>query len=257
MTIRLLSAMMLLVVPLQAEWMRQGYCAKGRWSDVATPHALSYFTDDPLLRDDGQDFCIACTAEEKATLHLNIKAKTVVRPIGTIARMNVFDVFYYFSGEETPRWKFVLVKTGPDQYREIIHVQRTTIEQVIGPTTIVKAGLESILSARAPVGVRNITYGDYFWLGEDGPILVNVDEPAKAAGIAGVPPGKGIYGLVVIDFPTMTATLPLVDLSMAICCTADRIEVKFKLQRGKVTITSARYLALVYRPDGSIGPRSQ
>lgn len=243
MTMKLILAMILLAVPSQAEWRRQGYSGKGQWSDIATPHALSYFTDDPLLRDDANDFCIACTDEEKATLHLKIKVRAEVRPVGHLGGLAVVDVLYYFESKDTPDWKFVLVKMGSDEYREIVHVQGRLTDWYVGPTALVKAGQEWILNARASAGGnKGVTYGDYFWLGKDGPVMVELDEVSIRAGVPLVPRGKSIYGVVDVDFPTMTATLKLEDQKMWGCCSGDSIVVKFKLHQGKVKIRGARYV---------------
>ncbi len=114
----------------------------------------------------------------------------------------------------------------------------------IGPTVLVKAGSEPILDARALAGGdKGVTYGDYFWLGAGGPVLVDLDEPVKRAGTPLLPHGKSLYGLVYVNFQTLTATLPLRDSGWALCCSDDRIVVQFSIVKGEVSITGAKYVA--------------
>ena len=172
----------LLGVPSHAEWRRHVVSGKGAFFDTPQPHSLSYFRRDPFLRDDANDFCISCSPAEKASLHLKIRSRTELHPIGVLAGFTLFDVLYFFESEETPRWKFVLVKTGRDLYREIFHVQRTQTDQNVGLSSLVRAGKEQILSTRAFAGGnKGIEYGDYFWFNESGPVMVDVNGPVGSS----------------------------------------------------------------------------
>jgi hypothetical protein len=237
-----MKAFLLLVValafPSHAEWRRQCYSAKGSWSDKPQPHPLAYLTRDPFLRDDANDFCVSCTPAEKATLHLKFKARTELHRIEVLGGFILFDVLYYFEGKETPDWKFVLVKTGPNLYREIVHVQRTQTDQQVGLPSLVNADEEQLLSTRAFAGGNHgMEYGNYFWFDKNGPVMVDVDGPILKAAESRLPQGKRLYGSWTVDFLGLTAILPVTD-----CCSGGSIAIKFKLDRGQVVVTEERYV---------------
>src|SRR5262249_3124095 len=212
------------------------------WFDTPQPHALSYFTEDPFLRDDGNDFCVLCTSDEKAKLHLTWKARTEILRLGVLGGFTIFDALYYFQDSEKPDWKFILVKTGLDEYREIFHVQRTQIDQYIGPSHIVTIGNNQILDARAFVGGnKGLKYGDYFWFGKNGAVVVDVEGPALKAAVPRLPRGTKIFGDVEVNFPTLTARVPVTNRDASLCCSGS-VEIKFKLVNGQIVVIGARYV---------------
>ena len=238
---RIAILVLVLVVPASAEWRRQVLTAKGDWFGTAQAHPLSYFVRDPFLRDDGNDFCIACTPEEKSTLHLKIKSRTEVQRVGVLNGFEVFDVLYYFGEDGTLDWKAVLVKVGPDQYREIFHVQRTQVDQYVGPSKLVTAGQERLLSTVAFVGGnKGMEYGDYFWLSKNGPVLLDTGVLVTAARSA-LPNGKAPGGQPRIDFRVMIARISANSAGNYLCCDGGVVEVKFRLQDGRITITRTHY----------------
>jgi len=229
----------ILTSPLGAEWQRKGYSAKGDWKDTAHPHPLSYFTQNPFLLDDANDF--ASTPEEKAALPLKMKARAEVRRFGVLGGFTVFDVLYFFEDKEAPDWNFVLVKTGTDEYREIVHIQRTQNDQYVGPSQIVTCGKEQILDKRAHAGGNmGVLYGDYFGLGKDGPVILDVDGPILKAAEGAIPKGKHIYGVVQADFAALKATVPLQSWNER-CCSGS-VEVKFRCDRNRIIATNAKYM---------------
>jgi hypothetical protein len=240
---KFLALIVALAVTSQAEWRRQVYSGKGAWSDTPQPHSLSYFTQDPLLRDDANDFCMSCTQAEKATLHLKFKARAELHRIGTLGGFPLFDVLYYFEQKDTPDWKFVLVRTGPDQYREIFHVQRTQTDQQVGFSSLIKAGNEIILSTRAFAGGnQGIQYGNYFWFDKNGPVMVDVDGPIRLAAEPLLPKGKELYGVWDIRLPALTASLPVRGENDMRCCTGGSVAIKFKLDQGLLVVTESHYV---------------
>jgi hypothetical protein len=241
MRMRLAILWLLLVIPASAEWRRHVLTAKDGWFDAPQSHPLAYFVRDPFLRDDGNDFCISCTPAEKATLHLKIKAKTDVKQIGVLNGFAVYDVLYYFGEDESPAWKAVLVKVSPDQYREIFHVQRTQVDQYVGPSRLVNVGREQLLSTVAFAGGnKGMEYGDYFWLSKDGPVIVDTSTLVKAANAA-LPSGKRAYGQPHIDFPTLTARIWAISEDEYSCCSGGVVVVNFQLQQGRMVISESRY----------------
>jgi hypothetical protein len=231
----------LLVIPAAAEWRRHVLTAKDGWFDTPQPHPLAYFVRDPFLRDDGNDFCISCTPGEKATLYLKIKSRTDVQRIGVLNGFALYDVLYYFGESDSPDWKAVLVKVGPDQYREIFHVQRTQVDEHVGPSRFVNAGQEQLLSTVAFAGGnRGMEYGDYFWLSKNGPVIVDTSTFLKATHSV-LPNEKTEYGQPHIDFPTLTARIWAISEGEYSCCGGGVVEMKFQLQQGRIAIGETRY----------------
>jgi hypothetical protein len=116
-----------IAAPLHAEWQRivQG---KDYSEDASAAHPLSYFTRNPFLRDDSSSLCTDCrTAEGKADSALSYKANVKVRQVGVISDLPVLEVDYAFTDRQddsfTERWISILVRTGPQAYNEIYHLQ--------------------------------------------------------------------------------------------------------------------------------------
>ena len=49
--------LLLLTLTMQGGWQRVVQSGKGAVSDMPTAHALTYFTADPLLRDEANELC--------------------------------------------------------------------------------------------------------------------------------------------------------------------------------------------------------
>jgi len=64
-----------------------------------SPHhnALSYFTANPFLRDDGNEFFELCTPSGKAASFQKYTIRSMVRPVGALAGYRVVNVLYYPS----------------------------------------------------------------------------------------------------------------------------------------------------------------
>jgi hypothetical protein len=80
-----------------ADWQRHVFTPKGDSFDTPAPHSLAYFTRDPFLRDDGDDFCTSCTPADKATVHTRHRFRTELKKIGDLHRFAIYDLFYRFD----------------------------------------------------------------------------------------------------------------------------------------------------------------
>ena len=108
-------------VPATAQWRRVVLSGKGKSLDVPSPHALSYFTANPFLRDDANEFCELCTTPGKAASSQKYTIRSMVKPVGVLAGYRVVDVLYYPSPRANAsvagaKWKSILVQTGTDRY---------------------------------------------------------------------------------------------------------------------------------------------
>lgn len=134
---------------------------------------------------------------------------------------------------------------APNQYREIYHLQLNQLGAKIHPSTLVKAGLDTILATVTDAGGnKGMTTEDYFWFDRSGPNLIDLDPIAKAANAA-IPPDKRVYnsGWGGIEaFPSLRFGIGVADNTSSLCCSGG-VEVKFTLDHGKVVVTSARYFS--------------
>ena len=123
---RLLFLAVLLILPAgAANWERFSSSGKGYGIGIAEPHPLSYYTRYPSLRDDY--FCYRCSPEKRLALAkqerlLGIR-NTEVKLVGTVHGFKIYDVIYWYG--EKREWKSILVRTGPNQYREIWFDEKT------------------------------------------------------------------------------------------------------------------------------------
>ena len=159
----------------RAQWRRDVYSWKGSWSDVPSPHALSYYTDNPFLRDEVNDLCVVCTPAGKAESAKKYAVRTEVKPVGVLAGFRVFDVLYYLGergqgAPAAPKWKSILVEVGPDSLQEIFHLQASRVPVSLKPSSIVQSGGERVLvSMDRDGGNGGGCWEGYWWFDRDGP----------------------------------------------------------------------------------------
>jgi hypothetical protein len=146
--------LILLASPAAAGWQRRVSTPKGSRFDVPQPHALSYFTRYPALRDESGDLvCNSCSPEKRLTLAKEVKCRTEVRLVGTVRGFTIYDVLYFFGDDKAPDWKSILIRTRSGLYREIWHYQRTEGDiwpsfLVNGPPRLGATGDETDLGGR-------------------------------------------------------------------------------------------------------------
>jgi hypothetical protein len=214
---------------------------KGGWTDTATPHPLEYFTNDPFPRDDGNDFCIACTLEDKATIHLKKKSSSKVQPVGTLEGFKIYDVFYYFDDDPRIAWKSLLVESKRNQFIEIYHLQPT--QATIGASFIIQAGGATLLSTKDPIpGTGAFSYETYWEFDKTtGPVRVDIETIGDAA-VSVIPKGMSIWKGYGLDVAALNYSVAVWKEGDANCCpTGGSVEVQFKIVHGKIEITSKRY----------------
>jgi hypothetical protein len=185
------SLLLLLPSTVHAQWRRIVISAKGEFTDASAPHPLRYFTADPFLRDDGGDFCERCTPPDKERYVIT----SDVRPLGTLAGFPLFEILYTMSHRDKSQpdevdWKFILVQTGTNSYREIFHLQRGWP----GPGTltsaaIVKVGDENVLATHdSDNGNGGGCVEGYWWFDSSGPHQLDFSKLRDAIK-SHVPPG--------------------------------------------------------------------
>jgi hypothetical protein len=164
-----------LCLPASGQWNRVVISGKGESSDIPLPHPLSYFTAYPFLRDDGDDFCGLCTPEDRAKSAEQYAIRPMVRPVGILAGYHIFDVLYDVSrrndsGHSEVGWKSILVRVGPDRYKEIFHLQASGGAPSLKPSSIVRSRRERVLiTMDFDGGVGGGCWEGYWWSDRTGP----------------------------------------------------------------------------------------
>jgi hypothetical protein len=234
----------ILIVPCtSAAWDRHVLSGKGEFVDSPAPHPLAYFTRDPFLRDDGDQFCADCSAAGKAQVHEAHKFKTELQKVGRIGGFDVFDLYYYFDDDASTGqidWKSILVETASGQYREIFHLQPT--QAMIQPAYFVDAGGEQLLATRDVIpGTGNNYYEDYWWFGPEGPVRINLEVIATALR-SSLPPGYGVWKGGGLDLPHLVYRSSVWKDGDANCCpTGGTVEILFRLQGGQLVATKTEF----------------
>lgn len=181
----------LLLSPLcteaHAQWNRILISGKGGLTDTPTPHPLSYFTAKPYLRDDGGDLCLRCLDENGKTLSpQDYQIQAEVQKLGTLSKFEIVEVLYKMRNaqisDDPPaiHWKSILVKTGPNQYREMYHLQALYIPAVLKPAKIFNINGEKILATNdSDGGNGGGCFEGYWWFDASGPHPLDF-KPAEA-----------------------------------------------------------------------------
>ena len=162
-------------------WARIVFSGKGRFTDTPVSHSLTFFTANPLLRDDGDDLCTDCrTLESRARDTASLTSKLTA--VGTLAGFKIWDLIYSGTYKNLPvNWKSVLVQTGPDRYAEIYHLQASGLLNHLSPTRIVHASAETILATGDPDGGNGGgCWEAYWWFDKSGPHQIDFSVLAPA-----------------------------------------------------------------------------
>jgi hypothetical protein len=226
-------------------WKRHVGTPKDAWFDSPEPHALEYFTKYPALLDESGDFCFLCSPEKKrATAAAAPEPKAEVHLVGAIKGFSVYDFFYRFTCQGCVDWKSVLVKTGPDSYREIYHREPTQVDARALPSEVVAFGSESLLKSRYFVGGTHGVYlDDYYWFDRVGPTLVDFSPLVKAIRVfRGEKPENPFDSIAKFGSFQTDDSSPLMPMGYQAIVTRDgkepvRLTVNFRLDRGRVVVT--------------------
>lgn len=224
-------------------WQRHVRCGKGNSFDTPRPQSLAYFIDDPFLGDDGDQFCSVCTPKGKSSVHLQYKFTTETHNVGALHGFEIDDVYYRFdehAGTSTIEWKSILVKVGPDRFRERYHLQHT--EAKIAPSYLLKAGGEQILATRDVIpGTGNYYYEDYFWFSAAGPKRIDIEKIAKVVE-AILPSGHGVWKGGGLNMAALTYHSPVWKSGDANCCpSGGTVFVRVSLDGNRSLVASKSY----------------
>jgi hypothetical protein len=226
-----------------AVWQRHVLTEKGERTDHAKPHTLAYFTRYPMLREETDPFCYLCTPEKRLSEAKKYKVRTELRYIGTIHGFAIYDLFYRFNNPSDPDWKTILVKSGPNEFREIYHCEPTQVDARAVRSSIVIVSREGVLSTRYWHGGNSGGHtDDYYWFDETGPHPLDLT-PAIAAAQSALPKGYEIWASGDGRFLDSSSKLRwwVQTKRDSRCCDGGEVEVHFKLDHGRVVVTRTRY----------------
>ncbi|HXT85684.1 MAG TPA: hypothetical protein VN745_01555 [Verrucomicrobiae bacterium] len=169
---------------------------------------MSYFTANPFLRDDGGDLCVLCTHAGRAKAAERYVITSEVQRLGRLAGFPIVQILYRVGprggGEPARiRWKFLLVQTGKDLYREIYHLQAYYVVPPLESAKIVNVGDEQVLvTDDSDGGNGGGCWEEFWWFDSSGPHLLDFSQ-VKAAIVKAVPKGA--------EFSTSCSALHLED----------------------------------------------
>jgi hypothetical protein len=226
-----------------AEWHRFVTMRKGSWEDTPAPQPLSYFTRYPSLRIEEDK--VLGTPEQRLAAAKKVKARTELHLIGNINGFPVYDLFSYVespysSNGGSPDWKSILVKTGPDRYREIYHDEPN--EGKVMPSFLRQLGGETVLGAFD--NQYRMDAAEEFWCFSMGvPIRLNLEPlwqaamkatPADQYTLAGSPFARVIHSDSVSVNTFQNCNMPR-------CASRGRVHVKFKMQQCSLRVVSSEF----------------
>jgi hypothetical protein len=223
-------------------WQRHVLTGKGERTGLAAPHTLEYFTRYPMLREETDPFCYLCTREKRLSEAKTYKVKTELRYIGTIQGFAIYDLFYRFDNPSNPDWKTILIKSGPNEYREIYHCEPWNTYTRTPRSSIVNVGRESVLSTiYSHGGNKGGHTDDYFWFDETGPHPLDLTPVIEAAQSA-IPKGYVLWAWTDGALDSSAKLRWWVQKKPAwMCCDDGEVEVHFKLDHGRAIVTRTRY----------------
>jgi len=248
----LLSSMM--VAQPQADrgqpgpWKRYVTTPKGAWFDSPAPQPLAHFTRYPALLDMSGDFCYLCSPEKKlSTAKATKEPKAEVHEVGSIGGWTIYDVFYRFQSEGAIDWKSILVRTGPDEYREIYHDEPA--EGKPNPSFLIKIGEETV------VGVRDNAYRmdllEEYWCFDAGAPLQLSFKPVWKAARSAIPADS----LIIENpngpgnFPNLAISAPVLAPRGAPCCEIlGAVRVAFTMERCAISVSGVEFRPGAGRP---------
>lgn len=239
--VKLIFLSILLAPIMSAAWERLVVDARYGRVDAAEPHPLEYFTRYPALRDESGDFCYLCKPEKRLAEAKRVRARADVRSVGTIRGFTISEIFYYFDDSEKALWKSILVKVGPNSYREIYHDNPP--EGEVARSFLVKAGAETLLGVEDNV-YRSDAVEEYWWFGPEGPVRLDFRPVAKAAQ-ASLPKGKSIsWGGTFNGRTTLEKLVVRIGIRSewnGRCCDNGVVTVNIKLSGGRVIVTGTHF----------------
>lgn len=240
-----------------AQWRRIVFSGKGESTDVPAPHPLSYFTANPFFRDDGGDLCVVCTPAGRAKAEQDYVITSEVQRLGSLAGFPVVQILYRVGsrGSNEPaeiRWKFLLVQTGKDLYREIYHLQAYYVVPPLKSAEIFKVGDEQVLATDDSDGGNGGGCWDgYWWFDSSGPHQLDFSA-VRAAITKHVPSGATFWTTcwaLHLGDEEIKSPVQKSDARCHSCGTPGEVTARFRLDGAVAVPVSVKYVANLSGPE--------
>lgn len=241
-----LTLVALSVFPASAAWERHVIAAPANRIDHPQAHSLAFFTRYPLLRTEDPSAFGNCTPEQKLAKAKSTKATAEVSLAGKLSGFAIYDVIVHFE-EDSASWKFILVKIGPNRYREIYHLEAGFMDE-IKHSAVVRIGDRHILRSVDTVAGNGVaTYQAYFWFDKDGPTWIDWTPIWNAARLAAPSDGRTMEK----DWNSAKDLahffrVPIRGTNDYTCCSGS-VDVKFVINHGRIQVVEAKYNPDAYR----------
>jgi hypothetical protein len=265
---RLSAAVLLAVAPtlLCAQVQTKVSTSKGSALESPVPHALAWWTHDPLRLDASGDLMIGLRAQDgQIVTAQDYRVKQEVKIVGTMAGRKILQIVttidagprivssgWAGAGEAPAQWKSLLVQTGApvqtgadDQYIEIYKLQADSgTFQPMTPAAIYGAGPDAILGTYDPDSGNGGGCDDgYWWFDRDGPHAVNFSPLYDA--IARALPRESTYTrncwALHLEKSELRSWVQKSDAECHACGGLGEIQAEFIIERGAAIPVSVRF----------------
>lgn len=243
MVARFTLCVVLTATSVSAQWKRY---VDEELKDSPPAHKLAYFLVDPCHESDR---VLQCDPQPSAVeSERRSKTRTNLREVGKIGPFVVYDLEYFFSGEEpAPAMRSVLVGTMPDRLHEI-DVQGNGPNGELFPTEIldVHHRRQHVIKVKFDDGGNaHAVHEQYFVILEGAALLLDFTPVFDAASRI-IPNGMMTYQPTSrFDFNSLVfhvQTEPVdVNIGRKGACCEGRVEVPFEIERGRVIAGVPRY----------------
>jgi len=96
--------------------------------------------------------------KKRLTQAKTYKCRTELTLAGTLAGFSIYDLYYRFNPQNGDDTKVILVKVGPDQYREIYRRHPTQNDARVAPSRFVRVGNDQLRRLDTFVGGKGWQY---------------------------------------------------------------------------------------------------
>jgi hypothetical protein len=229
-----------------ADWQRHAVIEGYEYTESAEPHPLAYFTRNPNLRTE-RGFCFRCTPQRLSDAAKRIEPKASVKLVGNLSGLAIYDVVYRFDEiEGSSSTKSILVKTSPNEYREIYFYAPAQSDAHADPSRILRVdGGDLLMTRYYCVGGNKGMYEDRYWrLEKEGLVAVDFGVVLTAAQ-AVLPANKRLWRGGDYNSPetisSSTFRFLVWDKDASLCCGDEVVEVRFKLDNSNIIVTAVHY----------------
>jgi hypothetical protein len=240
MIVRCALCALAMTIPAVAEWRRYVGTMKGDGVDSPPARSLGYLVCQPYSRTSKADDYFRCDEQQ---------THTRLRFVGRAGAFDIYELTYFNVTDDydssQPGLRSVLVRTAPDQYREI-HLRENTNSGILFPPEIVHAGTQPLVRLKFDDGgIYHYVHEDYFVISAGGEILLDYGPLVDAASRV-LPSSEELYQPTIrFDFASLLFHIGTEkrDRGMGpkVSCCVGRVEVPFVIQEGRVIAGEGKY----------------